>query len=465
MFLEEDQLAGEINEVVLTDTMGLDRDACTLSFNVTTVGEAPVVSAGEEPPLPDLNVESLSVDPETGRLVINIRNTGNADWLNRDLRLDVISGNGTLTNTYNLRNVTLNHGEPLAISRDNINPQPPMGACVLLDPYNEVMEQYDRYVENGMIGPKAPYCAPQPDLFISQVSYDPESAKLHVTIKNQGDVTPSTSDRDGTVYQEDLLIRLSDFLRRSSYPAIEQTFEDISLGVRVKKVLSMDISAEHRVAMVGGYRVTINPRGTISELDRENNTFEVPGIARLRIAWGGQFALFCPTNNYQVYGRDVSGDNTWDMQLTARIAGGSSSRVVADWNSSEVVIDWVHDYGDKWCIGFCYRLVELAGDEELIISRTAELDIQRRGFRWFSGGAESLSAANNYNGATLVQTIWIITVTSICWPFTSRVQGHVGQTLVERLRFARLNWVQRVSVTWGSSRPFRMISRVAVGGV
>ncbi len=426
MFLDENQLAGEINDVVLTDTIGLDRNAFTLSFNVSTVGEAPVVSSGEEPPLPDLNVESLSVDQETGRLVINIRNTGSADWLNRDLRLNVISPNRTLTNTYNLRNITLHPGETMAISRGDINPQPPMGACVLLDPNNEVMEQYDRYVENGMIGPKAPYCAPQPDLIVSEVSFDPESEKLHISVKNQGEVTLSSSDEDGIVKQEDLLIRLSNFFGRSSYPPIEQTFEDVSIGVRETKVFSMDISPEQREVMTKGYRVTINPAGIISELDEDNNTFDVSGVVRLRIAWGGQFALFCPSNNYRINGRDVSGDNTWDMQLTATIMGGNSSRVVADWNTSLVEIDWVHFYGDTWCNDFVTDWFELAGDEELVVSRTAELDIQRRGFRWFSGGAESLSAANNYNGTTIVPYNLNYDCYLHMLPITSRVQGEVG---------------------------------------
>jgi hypothetical protein len=90
------------------------------------------------------------------------------------------------------------------------------------------------------------------------------------------------------------------------------------------------------------------------------------------------------------------------MQLNASIQGGGSSRVVADWNSPEFETVWQDPQGEGWCSEFVSDWFEVSGDEELVISRTADLDIFGKGYRWFSGGAESLTAANGFGGTTIV---------------------------------------------------------------
>jgi hypothetical protein len=76
--------------------------------------------------------------------------------------------------------------------------------------------------------------------------------------------------------------------------------------------------------------------------------------------------------------------------------------VVADWNSPEFEAEWEHPQGDGWCSEYVSDWFEIAGDEELVISRKANLDIFGKGFRWFSGGAELLTAADGFGGTTVV---------------------------------------------------------------
>jgi hypothetical protein len=102
-------------------------------------------------------------------------------------------------------------------------------------------------------------------------------------------------------------------------------------------------------------------------------------------------------------GENVSGKNTWDMKLYATIQGGGDRQVVVDWQSPEFESVWDDPQGEGWCSAFVSDWFEVAGDEELVITRIADLDIVGKGYRWFSGGGETLTEANSFGGTTPVE--------------------------------------------------------------
>ncbi len=360
-----------------------------------------MVEAGAPPPLPDLRVQDLSVDPATGRLRIHVRNVGQATWVEKDIVARVTWPEGEEVGVYSWPNMTLVPGQTMILSHGGLNPHPALGACVELDPDHAVEEEIDRLVEEGILGDNPRYCRPLPDLSITDVKYELETGVLMLTIQNQGEVTPLLSDADGSLDHAELPVWINFAEGR---PLIRQ-FPDLNLGARETTVLRWELNQAERDRMREGYTVVVNPNNDIAELDASNNAYRVEGTARLRLVWNAGWATFCPSGNLLTYGENLGGKNTWHMDLYATVSGGSSRRVVADWSSPQFELTWRDKSGGGWCRGndpFLSDWFEVAGDEELTILPTAGLDIVGHGYRWFSGGSEAVSAADGFGGTSLV---------------------------------------------------------------
>lgn len=397
--IRDEDLANVIVGEVETDYPMENRpDGCRVTYTVSPIGGSPVVDPGAPPPVPDLIVENLSVDRSSGRVRLHIRNVGLATWTNMPIVARVSWPDGSLYGDFEWSNMTLAPGETTILSHGGLNPDPALGVCVLLDPDNAVLEEYDRLVETGILSAKGPYCRPLADLSIPEASFNNETNRLHIVVQNHGETTISDADTDGSLDQADLTI----WLEFADGRPLTAVYEDIDQGARESVTFEWEFNNAERERMREGYTIRLNPTETIPELDMSNNSFEVSPTTRLRLVWMAGFATFCPTNTVLLRGENVSGKNTWDMELSASIQGGGSSQVVADWNSPEFEAEWEHPQGDGWCSEYVSDWFEVAGDEELVISRKANLDIFGKGFRWFSGGAESLTAANDFGGTTLV---------------------------------------------------------------
>jgi hypothetical protein len=123
----------------------------------------------------------------------------------------------------------------------------------------------------------------------------------------------------------------------------------------------------------------------------------------LRILWGVGWANFCETGNILTNGENIGGKNNWQMHFTATVQGARGSRRVAGWDSSELEITWRDgNGGDEWCHSYLSDWFEVAGDEQLVITPWAGLDIAFHGYRWISGGSETLTAADDFGGTTHV---------------------------------------------------------------
>ncbi|MEA3326145.1 MAG: LysM peptidoglycan-binding domain-containing protein [Chloroflexota bacterium] len=395
----EERLAGSFSGAIDTDyPVGRLPDWCIVNFSIQPVEEAPVVEPGAPPPLPDLVVQKLTVDPSSKRVRIHVRNVGQATWSEKNIVAQVSWPDGEEIGTFDWQDVTLAPGETRILSHGGLNPQPALGVCVLLDPNNAVEEVRDRLVTSEILGEKQPYCRPLPDLSITNVIYEEESNDIRIDVQNQGEDPISSSDTGGSLDLANLLV----WITFAEGRPLTQRYIDLNLEPRDDVTLIWPLNESERARMRAGYTVIINPDDSIAESDTTNNQYEVEGVARLRISWMVGYAMFCPTGNTLLRGENVGGKNTWDMQLRASVSSGRSTRRVADWNSPEFELTWRDGSGDWWCRAYISDWFEVAGDEVLTITRTAELDIATYGFRWFSGGGEVLTAADDFGGTTHV---------------------------------------------------------------
>jgi len=397
-FISDDTLASEIHDEIETDRpAGSLPDWCVVDYSITPVRDAPVVDPGAPPPLPDIIVENLSVDPSSGRTRIHVRNVGQATWTNQTIVARVSWPDGEVIGDFEWPNSTLAPGETRILSHGGLNVEPALGVCVLLDPDDRVMEEYDRLVEAGIVSQKAPYCRPQPDLSVAEASFNRDSNNLEIVVQNRGETTLTDADDDGSLDHANLTV----WLEFADGRPLSKVYEDINLGAREIMTLDWAIGSGERDRMRNGYTIHLNPDGAIAEKDLSNNSYMVGETARLRLVWMAGHATFCPTNRFLLRGENVSGKNTWDMELYATVQGGGESQVVADWTSPEFEVHWDDPQGEAWCSQFVSDWFEVAGDEKLEIIRTADLDIVGKGFRWFSGGGESLTNYNGFGGTTM----------------------------------------------------------------
>jgi len=396
--IPEYRYAGTYSGAIETDDpIGALPDWCVVNYTIQPFGETPVVEPGAPPPLPDLVVQQISLDPIGGRPQIHIRNVGLAAWVDQTITAQVTSSFGEPIGIYEWPNQTLVPGEISILSHASLAPDPPLGICVLLDPENLVEEEIDRNIEQGIFAEQHTYCRPLPDLVIEKVSYD--ESQLFIDIHNQGENPISSADNGGSLEHENLMV----WLEFEEGRPITKEFTDLDLGVRETMTLEWAINELQRERMRAGYTVILNPGQTIAEVDYENNSHQVGETARLRIAWLVGWASFCETGNYDVYGENIGGKNDWQLHMTANVHGGDSSRRVADFDSPHFEITWREgNGGNYWCQLYLSDWFEVAGDEVLSVTPWAGLDISSHGYRWFSGGSESLTVLDDFGGTTHV---------------------------------------------------------------
>ncbi len=396
----ESHYAGTYHGTIQTDSpVGSMPTACVVNYTIQPFGSTPVVEPGAPPPLPDLEVAQISLDTASGHPRIHIRNVGLSTWTSQTVVAQVTSTDGVAIGTFEWPNQTIAPGETRIFSHGGLAPVPPLGICVLLDPDNAVEEEIDRLITNGILGERHPYCRPLPDLVIEDVSFDNEYSQLHIDISNQGENPTSPADLGGTLDHANVTI----WLEFDEGRPLSQQFPDVDLNLRQTKTFIWPLSAIERERMRDGYTVRVNPNQTIAETNYDNNEYAVGETARLRILWGVGWASFCETGNVLLYGENVGGKNTWQMHLTATVQSARGSERVAGWDASEFELTWRDgNVGDLWCHSYLSDWFEVAGDETLVITPWTGLDIASHGYRWISGGSESLTAENDFGGTTHV---------------------------------------------------------------
>ncbi len=392
------RLTGEIETDLPVDALP---DRCRVSYTIDPVGETPVVEPGSPPPLPDLVVQDLSVEPTHGQLRIHVVNAGQAAWQNRDLLVRVTWPSGDEFGSFTWRDLTINPSQEVFLQSGAMNPHPALGVCVTLDPNNSVEEAVDRAVENGMLAGPATYCRPRPDLTIADAQYDQAHDQLKITVENDGQSTHVPGLAEGSLENADLTLQMV----LSSGAVLTRTWPGINLGLRGTTVLAWPVERDVRVRMVEGYTLVLDPADDVAEADETNNERAVPAQAMLKLQWSGGWAHYCATDHLDHHAlRNTPGKNTWDMRLSAIVSGGGTNRTVASWTSPEFEADGFY-YGEGWCKTnppFVSDWFTVAGDEVLYVDHIADLTITGHGYRWFSGGVDALTIFDDFGGTTRV---------------------------------------------------------------
>ena len=339
---------------------------CVVAFTVEPVFGSPVVESGALPPLPMLTVEKLTVRESTGQLQIHVRNVGAATWPGKDLDVAVTWPDGSGIGGYTWPELILQPGDRAILEDPDLvpGPHPPLGACVLLDPGNEVPEEDDRTPAWS----RGRYCQPLPDLTITNAVYESLEDRLLVTVENIG---------EGAVEHRNLGLQI-DLADGAYFAAPAEWWSDVSLAPRGVIVMEWaGIGTSQRERMLDGYTAVIDPNNDIAEESGTNNEFTVRGSTQLQIMWrSGHMPYY--------YG----GTNTGTMFFDAFIISGDRhARNVAMWTSPEIEISALDDSGragwtDRREFDYqaWYSDITISGDELLEIRMAADVDIGGRGY-------------------------------------------------------------------------------------
>ena len=363
------------------------------SLCVVTLNISPIIEGASEVPLPNLVVEGITYDRDTGYHVLHLRNTGQADWVDKDLVIEATTREGELIDRYTFRNATLEVNEQAELLDQRFNWEPVLSACVFLDPDNLVDEEIDRLERADFIS-RGRYCPLMPDLSITDVQFNRAANELNLNILNDGERTGIESMDEGIIQNRDLLLRIES----ESGSTIEQTIENFSLDAYGSIVVPWPLNETEREDLAGGYTVTVNADESIYEADTTNNTYDVEGSTMLKIAWRQAGAWFCST------ARPWWGNlhNHWYFDFSAGLSAGGATDVIASWESADLEIA-VDERLESWCTTeYTTDWFEVGADETLVISMDATMQMAGKRDRNSDGGSEILNAANGFGGVTVI---------------------------------------------------------------
>ncbi len=303
-------------------------------------------------PLPWIDVEDINIDGTTGVMQINVRNTGRATWPWRDLEVQLVHrGSHIPITTVTFPQYVLEAGQRDLLDHPELQiPDLPYDACVVIDPNDQVLEEYER--SGALI--HSPICPTLPDLEIRDVSYDPTGGgRIRVTVRNNG---------DGAIESRRLVIVAT--LPDGTPLEIGGSFPHLIMEPGEERLFElMRVSESVRNQMAQGYSLILNPDQLFSESNYENNRYDIPAGNNLSVYWWGIWA-------------PESFKNSAEFDLTAYIVSGSSERQVVNWHIGQD-IDWGSCFPDRYCIRLFqdneYYTDEIAilGDENLEMRITA----------------------------------------------------------------------------------------------
>jgi hypothetical protein len=326
---------------------------CLVEVDIDLALGSPVGGPGGEPPLPLLTVTDLSVDESTGQLEIHILNNGTATWAAYDLDILATWPSGELIGYVTIPEFVLLPGDSTIVSDPGIVPvpHPPLGACVELDPGNEVPEEDDQM--EGWT--RVEYCRPLPDLTITNVQYALDDERLLITVQNIG---------EGTIEGRNLDFRI-DLTDGRYLVGSPEWWSGISMNRGASLLFEWpNIDAGDRELFRGGYTVTVDPNNDIAESSGTNNVYAVPAVQTMGLTW---LSLYAP-----------DGFPNSEYRLTAYLISAGSRELIASWvgpPGGESGWDscahlhrcqwWYHER-DEYQTGW----FEVFGDQELMVKIT-----------------------------------------------------------------------------------------------
>ncbi len=302
-------------------------------------------------PLPWLDLEDFVVNEDNGRVQLHICNTGTATWPWRDLTVELQSREGLSLGVYTWPSFVLEAGQRTMLEHPDMRLSAPFDACVLIDPFDDVLEEYER---SGAMFHR-PICPHIPDLVITNVRYIPSGGfgQVSVTIRNVG---------EGAL--ENRAVSVRSYLPDGAPLYIGGSYPNITLGCFETVTLNFGgVSESTREQMRAGYLVTVNPEAAIFESNADNNTYSVRGATRLWLSWVWIVAPYHSRNSVE-------------YSFDAYVVSGDTRRRVADWNVSQD-INWGSCSDPYNCVRQFYDneydtyWFDIFGDELLEITASA----------------------------------------------------------------------------------------------
>ncbi|MBI9046691.1 MAG: hypothetical protein JEZ06_19530 [Anaerolineaceae bacterium] len=246
-------------------------DNCGLKYVVRPTLGSPVEGSYGGLPLPLLGIADLTVHADTGQLQIHVRNSGEGTWPGKDLTMVIKRHNGSPLGVFVEEEFVLFPGENKMLSFEGLAPEHPTDVCIQLDPGNDVPEESE-----GLGWDHRNWCYPLPDLLIEDVKYDYFDDRLMVLLRNLG---------DGPFRDRDIDLRI-DLPDGSWLDAPEAWWSNMRIDEYERVWVEWPgISEEQREVFRDGYTVRIDPDNFVAETNEDNNAFEVPAGARLKVVW------------------------------------------------------------------------------------------------------------------------------------------------------------------------------------
>jgi len=356
---------------------------CRVAFQWGPAFGSPVGSgeAGWEP-LPWIDVEELTIDEATGLVRIHVRNTGTATWPWRDLNVELQTREGESLGIFTWPGFVLETGQRTVLENPELRVGTPYDACVVIDPANEVPEEYER--SGALI--HSPICPQLPDLIITDVSFDSSGlGRLRFTVQNLG---------DGAL--ENRTISFESSLVDGSPAYLDRSWPEINLEPGATRVFEITgVNEAVRSRLTNGYSVTVNPEGTVAETNLENNTYVVRGRSLMVFRW-------CETIIPHYYGWG----HTVRLDLTVNAVTGANTRTlltqrIEDYFSYIYIDDYDIHYamGDSYPGPNCATIgdFEIHGDEQLQVTIAGQYQAGSSG-SWenLSAGTSTFSPQSNW---------------------------------------------------------------------
>ncbi len=300
LYQENDPALSQNHEETLLSEDG----RCQVTVQWGPAAGSPVGSATDWEPLPWLDLEHMFVDESSGRVSLNVRNTGTAAWPGRDLNIELQSRDGLSLGIYTWPGFTLGAGERITLTHPDMVLSAPFDACVVIDPYDDVLEAHER---SGALY-HHPICAPLPDLIIAGVQYDfADGGKLRVIVQNVGE----GALRNRTLALSARLL--------NGIPISAASWPHITLEPGQAYPFELTGVGDMRTEMrYGGYSVIVNPETTIVEAETGNNAYSVASYT-LQMWWCD---ARIPNYAWRWWG------STARMFLTAEILSGEANWIV-----------------------------------------------------------------------------------------------------------------------------------------
>lgn len=350
MIYEENSAANELDEHH-EGSLTSENGRCRVTFQWGPAAGSPVGSGAEGgEPLPWLSLEEIEIDDDNGRVRLHIRNTGTATWPGRDLNIELQNREGVSLGVYTWENFILEAGQRATLEHPDMRlAAPPFDACVLIDPYNEVVEGPER---SGALF-HYPICPPTPDLTITEARFEPAggaAGQIRVTIRNVG------SER-----LENRAIEIQTYLPDGTPLYIGGSYPNITLERFQTITLNFGgVSESIRRQMRAGYRVVVNPQGRLYESNHDNNAFDIPPVVPVAVT--AISATGVPEFEDLLY------------RFTVSILSGTSRREIANWDIAPSGVDTGGGIFIPEALFFDFSTgsFELMGDELLEVVVTAD---------------------------------------------------------------------------------------------